>query len=97
MVGETVSAFGHLDAAFNNAGVQSPAVETADAGGDEFDRVNAINLRGVWSCMKYEAFVTTPQPPDATRRPASSAGRCRPSAGPRVRSVNGPQDSEQPR
>jgi NAD(P)-dependent dehydrogenase (short-subunit alcohol dehydrogenase family) len=29
-------------------------VETADASGEEFDRVNAINLRGVWSCMKYE-------------------------------------------
>jgi len=34
--------------------VQSPAVETADASGEEFDRVNAINLRGVWNCMKYE-------------------------------------------
>ena len=54
MVELTVSTFGRLDAAFNNAGVQSPAVETADAGGEEFDRVNAINLRGVWNCMKYE-------------------------------------------
>ena len=50
----TVSEFGRLDAAFNNAGVQSPAVETADVAGEEFDRVNAINLRGVWTCMKYE-------------------------------------------
>jgi NAD(P)-dependent dehydrogenase (short-subunit alcohol dehydrogenase family) len=41
-------------AAFNNAGVPSPAVETADASGEEFDRVNGINLRGVWNCMKYE-------------------------------------------
>ncbi len=54
MVAQTVSTFGRLDAAFNNAGVQSPAVETADASGEEFDRVNAINLRGVWNCMKYE-------------------------------------------
>jgi NAD(P)-dependent dehydrogenase (short-subunit alcohol dehydrogenase family) len=46
--------FGRLDAAFNNAGVQSPVAETADASGEEFDRVNAINLRGVWSYMKYE-------------------------------------------
>lgn len=53
-VRETVSVFGRLDAAFNNAGVQSPAVETADATGEEFDRVTAINLRGVWNCMKYE-------------------------------------------
>jgi len=54
MVEKTVSTFGRLDAAYNNAGVQSPAVETADASGAEFDRVNAINLRGVWNCMKYE-------------------------------------------
>src|SRR5215831_1391774 len=37
--------------------------------------------------------VTMPQPLDAARRPASSGGRCRPSAAPRVRSANGPQDS----
>ena len=47
MVEQTVSVFGRLDAAFNNAGVQFPAVETADASVEEFDRVNAINLRGV--------------------------------------------------
>ncbi len=38
MVAQTVSTFGRLDAAFNNAGIQSPAVETADARGEEFDR-----------------------------------------------------------
>src|SRR2546428_1843794 len=54
MVVQTVSTFGRLDAAFNNAGVQSPIAETADASGEEFDRVSSINLRGVWNCMKYE-------------------------------------------
>ncbi len=54
MVERTMSAFGRLDAAFNNAGVMSPAVETADASGDEFDRISAVNLKGVWNCMKYE-------------------------------------------
>src|SRR2546423_14519860 len=54
MVEQTVSAFGRLDAAFNNAGVQSPAVETADATSQEFDHVNAINLRSVFLCMKHE-------------------------------------------
>jgi NAD(P)-dependent dehydrogenase (short-subunit alcohol dehydrogenase family) len=54
MIDKTVSTFGRLDAAFNNAGVQSPAVETADSTREEYDRVDAINLRGVWSCMKYE-------------------------------------------
>jgi NAD(P)-dependent dehydrogenase (short-subunit alcohol dehydrogenase family) len=54
MIEQTVSTFGRLDAAYNNAGVQSPAVETADASGEEFDHVHAINLRGIWNCMKYE-------------------------------------------
>ena len=54
MVDQTVSSFGRLDAAFNNAGVQSPAIETADASSEEFERVTAINLRGVWNCMKHE-------------------------------------------
>jgi NAD(P)-dependent dehydrogenase (short-subunit alcohol dehydrogenase family) len=54
MVEHILSTFGRLDAAFNNAGVQSPAMEMADASGEEFDRVNGINLRGVWNCMKYE-------------------------------------------
>jgi len=54
MIEKTVSDFGRLDAAYNNAGVQSPVAETADASGEEFDRVNAVNLRGVWNCMKYE-------------------------------------------
>src|SRR5438445_6805861 len=54
MIAQTVSTFGRLDAAFNNAGIQSPIAETADASSDEFDRVNGINLRGVWNCMKYE-------------------------------------------
>ena len=54
MVEQTVASFGRIDAAFNNAGVQSPVAETADASGEEFDRINAINLRGVWNCMKYE-------------------------------------------
>jgi NAD(P)-dependent dehydrogenase (short-subunit alcohol dehydrogenase family) len=54
MVRQTVARFGRLDAAFNNAGIQSPLAETADASVEDFDRVNAVNLRGVWCCMKYE-------------------------------------------
>lgn len=53
MMDAIVSSFGQLDAAFNNAGINSPVAETADASGEEYDRVMAINLRGVWNCMKY--------------------------------------------
>lgn len=54
MVRETVSTFGRLDVAFNNAGIQNALAETADATPEDFDRVNSVNLRGIWACMKYE-------------------------------------------
>ena len=54
MVKQTVSTFGRLDAAYNNAGVQNVLAETADSPRDDFDRIMEINLRGVWSCMKFE-------------------------------------------
>src|SRR5467141_3979643 len=54
MVEQTVATFGRLDAAYNNAGVQNIVAETADQTSEDYDRVMAINLRGVWSCMKFE-------------------------------------------
>ena len=54
MIEAAVARFGRLDAAFNSAGIQSPATDAADETGETFDRVNTINLRGVWSCMKHE-------------------------------------------
>ncbi len=54
MVEQTVAAFGRLDAAFNNAGVMARVAPTADSTREEWDRVIGINLRGVWSSMKYE-------------------------------------------
>jgi len=54
MVNRTVADFGRLDAAFNNAGVMARIAPTADSTYEEWERVIGINLRGVWSCMKYE-------------------------------------------
>jgi len=54
MVKQTVATFGRLDAAYNNAGVQNVLAETADSPRDDYDRIMAINLRGVWSSMKFE-------------------------------------------
>jgi NAD(P)-dependent dehydrogenase (short-subunit alcohol dehydrogenase family) len=54
MVERAVATFGRLDMAFNNAGIQAPPSDAADEPADVFDRVNAINLRGVWACMKHE-------------------------------------------
>jgi NAD(P)-dependent dehydrogenase (short-subunit alcohol dehydrogenase family) len=54
MVAQTVSTFGRLDAAFNNAGIHVAVAETADVEGSDFDRIIAINLRGIFTCMKHE-------------------------------------------
>lgn len=54
LVEKTVASFGSLDAAYNNAGIQSPTTDTADVTSEEWDRVFSINLRGVFLCMKYE-------------------------------------------
>jgi NAD(P)-dependent dehydrogenase (short-subunit alcohol dehydrogenase family) len=54
MVQQIVTTFGRLDAAYNNAGVQNLLAETADTTREDYDRVMGINLRGVWSCMKFE-------------------------------------------
>jgi NAD(P)-dependent dehydrogenase (short-subunit alcohol dehydrogenase family) len=54
MVERAVAAFGRLDMAFNNAGIQVPPSDAANEPAENFDRVNAVNLRGVWTCMKHE-------------------------------------------
>jgi NAD(P)-dependent dehydrogenase (short-subunit alcohol dehydrogenase family) len=54
MIEQSVRTYGRLDAAFNNAGINSdgaPMIETED---DEFDNIVNVNLRGVWNCMKAE-------------------------------------------
>jgi NAD(P)-dependent dehydrogenase (short-subunit alcohol dehydrogenase family) len=54
MVERAVATFGPVDMAFNNAGIQVPPCDAADEAAEAFDRVNAVNLRGVWACMKHE-------------------------------------------
>jgi NAD(P)-dependent dehydrogenase (short-subunit alcohol dehydrogenase family) len=54
MVEKTIDAFGRLDYAFNNAGIEGDQACTADVSIENWTRVIDINLRGVWLCMKYE-------------------------------------------
>ena len=54
VIDRIVATFGRLDMAFNNAGIMIPPSDAADEPAGNFDRVNAINLRGVWACMKHE-------------------------------------------
>jgi len=54
MVAKTVETYGRIDGAFNNAGIEGKMAGTIDTSEENFDRTIAINLKGVWLCMKYE-------------------------------------------
>ncbi|MBC5774641.1 SDR family oxidoreductase [Pontibacter sp. KCTC 32443] len=54
MVEQTVSTFGRLDYAFNNAGIEGASAPTHEATEENFEKVIGINVKGVWLCMKYE-------------------------------------------
>jgi NAD(P)-dependent dehydrogenase (short-subunit alcohol dehydrogenase family) len=53
-VAAAVRRFGRLDMAYNNAGILGPMGDITEETGAAFDEVNAINLRGIWACMKHE-------------------------------------------
>jgi NAD(P)-dependent dehydrogenase (short-subunit alcohol dehydrogenase family) len=54
MVDHTVAEFGRLDMAYNNAGILGPICDMTEETDAGFDEVHAVNLRGIWSCMKHE-------------------------------------------
>ncbi|OQD56325.1 short chain dehydrogenase [Streptomyces phaeoluteigriseus] len=51
---DTIRAFGRLDVAFNNAGVEQPVKPAADIAKDEWDRVVGVSLTGMFLCMKHQ-------------------------------------------
>ena len=54
MVEKTIATYGHLDYAFNNAGIEqipTPLVEQTE---ETFDQIMEINVKGVWLCMKHQ-------------------------------------------
>jgi NAD(P)-dependent dehydrogenase (short-subunit alcohol dehydrogenase family) len=53
-VAAAVKLFGRLDCAHNNAGIIGKSLHTADDTEENFDRIIAVDLKGVWLCMKYE-------------------------------------------
>ena len=54
LVAQTVTAFGRLDCAVNNAGVETRNAKLADHDDADFDRAVAVNLKGAYLCMKHE-------------------------------------------
>ena len=73
-IARTVETYGRLNMAFNNAGIQAPAVDLADQSADDFDQVAAINLRGTWACMKHELRQMRTQGHGAIVNNASAGG-----------------------
>ena len=61
MIDRAVAEYGRLDMAFNNAGIQVPPSDAAEEPLAHFERVTAINQRGVWACMKHELRVMREQ------------------------------------
>ena len=79
MLDDTVTAYGRLDCAFNNAGIAPYQVDasgkkTADWSEESFDRMIAVNLKGVWLCMKEEIPRMQSQGGGAIVNTASIAG-----------------------
>jgi NAD(P)-dependent dehydrogenase (short-subunit alcohol dehydrogenase family) len=54
LIAKTTEAFGHLDVAFNNAGVEGVWVPIIRQSEEDWDQTIDINLKGVWLCLKYE-------------------------------------------
>jgi NAD(P)-dependent dehydrogenase (short-subunit alcohol dehydrogenase family) len=74
MVAQTVAAYGRVDCAFNNAGIEEEHMRLADCPEATFDRVIGINVKGVWLCMKYELAQMLKQGGGAIVNTASIAG-----------------------
>ena len=54
LVQKTVETYGRLDCAFNNAGMEPPSKPLHEQSVEDFDKLMAINVRGLFLCIKYE-------------------------------------------
>lgn len=74
MIAKIITTFGKLDFAFNNAGIEGLSAPTHECTEENFDRTIAINLKGVWLCMKNEIPLMLQQGKGAIVNCASVAG-----------------------
>ena len=73
-IGAGLERFGRLDIAFNNAGIEQPVKSTHEISTDEWDRLMAVNLRGVFVSMKQEIAVMSRHGGGAIVNTSSGAG-----------------------
>ncbi len=74
MVSRAVEAYGRLDCAFNNAGIEGSGKATTACAEEDFNRTIAVNVTGVWLCMKSEIRRMLEQGSGAIVNTASAAG-----------------------
>lgn len=74
LVAEAVKGFGRLDGAFNNAGIEEEHQRLADGDEAMFDRIMAVNVKGVWLCMKHQLPTMVAQRRGSIVNTASVAG-----------------------
>ncbi len=70
----TVAAYGRLDYAFNNAGIEIEKGKLAEGDEAEFDAIMGVNVKGVWLCMKHQIPLLLAQGGGAIVNTASVAG-----------------------
>ncbi|WP_016953563.1 SDR family oxidoreductase [Anabaena sp. PCC 7108] len=54
LIEQTISTYGRLDFAFNNAGIEEPPGAFLEGTEEEYDRIMDVNVKGVWLSMQYE-------------------------------------------
>jgi len=74
MINKAVETYGRLDYAFNNAGIGGDIAPVAECTEENWDHVIAVNLKGVWLCLKYEIRQMLKQGPGAIVNMSSVSG-----------------------
>jgi NAD(P)-dependent dehydrogenase (short-subunit alcohol dehydrogenase family) len=74
LVEATIKAYGRLDFACNNAGIEGRQASTVAIAEEEWDRTLNVNLKGIWQCMRYELPHMLKQGKGAIVNMASIAG-----------------------
>jgi len=54
MIARVVIVFGRLDYAFNNAGIEGISASVTEGTEENWDKIMAVNLKGIWNCMKFQ-------------------------------------------
>lgn len=74
LIERTLTTYGQLDIAFNNAGIEIEQGKLANGDEAVYDKIMDVNVKGVWRCMKYQIPALLNQPSSAIVNTASIAG-----------------------